>query len=64
MSEKEYISKETFDAEISRAKVAEEYTNKRIDDLKDFVSWGVAILGITFVMIQIGVGFLLYVLAN
>lgn len=64
MDEKQYVSKEAFDAETKRVSNALDYTNKRIDDIKDFVSWGIGVLSITFVLVQIGIGFLLYVITK
>lgn len=64
MNEKDYVTKEQCDHETDIVATAINYTNKRIDDLKDYVSWGIAIISVSFIMVQIGIGFLLYILTK
>lgn len=39
-------------------------TNDRLDDIKDFITWGLSLLGVIFVIVQLGVGFLLYIFTS
>lgn len=64
MNEKDYVTKEQCDRETDIVATAVNHTNKRIDDLKDYVSWGIAIISVSFIMVQIGIGFLLYILTK
>ena len=64
MSDKEFVTKEQCDNTTDIITTAINGTNKRIDDLKDYISWGIAIISISFIMVQIGIGFLLYILTK
>ncbi len=64
MDEKEYVTKEIFDSKIDTLLILNDKTNERINDLHSYISWGYSILAGAFVIVQIGIGFLLYVLAK
>lgn len=64
MNDDIYVRKDIHEKDTDILAEAVNNTNNRIDDIKDFVSWGLTLLGIIFVIVQIGVGFLLYILTN
>ncbi len=64
MNENEYVRKDIFDERADHLATAINDTNNRIDDIKDSVNWNFAVLTGTFVIVQIGIGFLLYILAR
>ncbi|MBR0279127.1 MAG: hypothetical protein IJQ75_04010 [Synergistaceae bacterium] len=64
MNDDIYVRKDIHEKDTDILADAVNNTNNRIDDIKDFISWGLTLLGIIFVIVQIGVGFLLYILTN
>ncbi len=64
MNENEYVRKDIFEERLDHITTAINDTNQRIDDLKDSVNRNFSVLMIVFAMVQIGIGFLLYVLAK
>ena len=64
MNENEYVRKDIFEERLDHITTAINDTNQRIDDLKDSVNRNFSVLTIVFAMVQIGIGFLLYVLAK
>lgn len=59
----EYVRKDVHDKDTDILAQAINDANNRIDDIKDFITWGFSLLGIIFVIVQLGIGFLLYLLA-
>lgn len=64
MNEKDYVTKEVFDSKIDTLLILDEKTNQRVDDVKDAINWHFSVLTITFAIVQIGIGFLLYILTK
>ena len=64
MSDSEFVRKDIYDKDLEIIAAELSSTEKRLDDIKDFISWGLGILGAIFVITQIGIGFLLYMLST
>ena len=64
MDSKDTVSKEVFDSKVETLLILHDKTNERIDDLHSYITWGFSLLGILFVIVQLGIGFLLYLLTK
>ena len=62
--DEKYVRKDIHDKDTDILAQAINNTNDRIDDVKDFITWGLTLLGIIFVIVQLGVGYLLYLLTQ
>ena len=69
MNEKNFVTKEEFDATIDTLLVLNDQTNKRIDDMENRLSrqtnlWGIimTLIGVLFAGMQIGIAIILYFL--
>ena len=60
----EYVTKEKLNDKIDTLLVLHDKTNERIDDLHSYITWGFSIIGAVFTIVQIGLGFLLYLLTK
>ncbi|MBQ6971810.1 MAG: hypothetical protein IJP86_05580 [Synergistaceae bacterium] len=60
----EYVRKDIHDKDTDILAQAVNDTNNIIDDIKDFITWSLSLLGIIFMIVQLGIGFLLYLLAK
>ncbi|MBQ7543874.1 MAG: hypothetical protein IJT02_02920 [Synergistaceae bacterium] len=64
MNDNDFVRKDLHDKDIDIVIQETNNLNNRIDDLKSFVSWGFSILGILLVVVQLGVGFILYLITK
>ena len=64
MNDSEFVRKDLHDKDIDILIQECNNLNNRIDDMKAFVSWGFSILGILLVVVQLGVGFILYLITK
>ncbi|MBQ4430393.1 MAG: hypothetical protein IJP89_10140 [Synergistaceae bacterium] len=62
--DEKYVRKDIHEKDTDILAQAINNTNDRIDDVKDFITWGLTLLGIIFVIVQLGVGYLLYLLTQ
>lgn len=64
MNDAEYVRKDVHDEQINHLITAINAVSDRVDDLKDSVNRNFSVLAIVFTIVQIGIGFLLYVLTK
>ena len=60
----DYVTSEKLDDKVDTLLIINDKTNERIDDLKSYISWAFTVMGIIFVIVQLGIGFLLFLLTN
>lgn len=59
----EFIRKDLHDKDHDMIATEIKNLNSRLDDVKGFIGWGFAVLGLAFVIAQVGIGYLLYVIS-
>ena len=64
MNDNDFVRKDLHDKDMDIIIQETNNLNNRIDDIKSFVSWGFSILGILLVVVQLGVGFILYLITK
>ena len=64
MNDSDFVRNDLHDKDIDILIQENNNLNNRIDDMKAFVSWGFSILGVLLVVVQLGVGFILYLITK
>ena len=64
MDEQKYVRKDLYEKDTDLLVQEISSLKERISEIKDFMNWTLASLGILFVIVQIGVGFVLWLITR
>ena len=62
--DRDTVTQEQLNDVVDKLLILHDKTNERISDLHSYITWGFSLLGIIFVIVQLGVGFLLYLITK
>lgn len=62
MNESEYIRRDVYEKDLDMLTEEIANLNRRLDDMKSFVGWCMAVLSMSFVLVQMIMGLAMYLL--